>query len=381
MKNKIFLHEPTKLKNNYQLIKNELIKNNLVIGNNIGNFRNEIININKAKFCSLVSSGTAALHLSLFCNQLDENCEVLLPAISFIASLNAILYTKANPIFIDVDTNLNLNIQDLCDFLEKNTFQDKKNRCINKKTKKHIKCILLIHVFGNIVDYSKVLNISRKKNISIVEDAAESFGSYVKIKNKKFFSGSFGRFACFSFNGNKIISSAGGGAVLSNLKKDQSTIDHYSNQAKSNSITFQHNDIGFNYRLSNIHATIGFNQARSFRSILSKKKLIFENYNKYLDKNLFKTIKYDTGANYWLIVIKIFKEINTVKLTNYMNLKNIEIRPVWYPLHLQKYTNKYQKYNLKNASSVYKKYICLPSSTSLTESKIKFICNSLKDYF
>ena len=166
MKNKIFLHEPTKLKNNYQLIKNELIKNNLVIGNNIGNFRNEIININKAKFCSLVSSGTAALHLSLFCNQLDENCEVLLPAISFIASLNAILYTKANPIFIDVDTNLNLNIQDLCDFLEKNTFQDKKNRCINKKTKKHIKCILLIHVFGNIVDYSKVLNISRKKYFS-----------------------------------------------------------------------------------------------------------------------------------------------------------------------------------------------------------------------
>jgi perosamine synthetase len=381
MKNKIYLHEPAKLSINDNLIQKEIKRNNLVIGNNLDNFRNKIVQINKSKFCSLVSSGTAALHLSLFCNQLDENCEVLLPAISFIASLNAILYTKAKPIFFDVDSNLNLKFIDICNFLEKNTFQDRNNRCINSKTKKHIKCILLIHVFGNIIDYSHLLKISKKKNISIIEDAAESFGSYVKIKNKKFYSGSFGRFACFSFNGNKIITSAGGGAVLSNSKKDQQLIDYYSNQAKANPFTFQHNDIGFNYRLSNIHATLGFNQASSFYDIITKKRIIYDKYKKYIDKDLFEIIKYDEGANYWLIVIKIFKEIDTLKLTKHMSFKNIEIRPVWFPLHLQKYAKKYQKYKIKNANKVHKKYICLPSSISLTESKIKYICKTLRDYF
>lgn len=380
--NKIFfLHEPYKKKSTGKLIQKEINKNDLVIGRNIKNFENKILSINQAKYCSLVSSGTAALHLSLICNNVHKNCEVLMPSISFIASLNSILYTGAKPVFFDIDDNLNIKLDDVYDFLHYNTYQDDNNDCINIKSKKKIACIMLIHVFGNIIDYSQLVDIAKRKNIKIVEDAAEAFGSYVKVKNKRFYPGSFGSLASLSFNGNKIITSAGGGAIISKNKKDKLKIDYYSSQSKSDNLTFKHNDMGFNYRMSNIQATIGYDQAVSFKEILRKKKYIYQSYLKHLDKNLFDTIKYDIGSNYWLVVIKILKKINIINLTNYMSSRNIEVRPVWYPLHLQKYTKKFEKYKLVNAKQIHKKYLCLPSSYCLSEKNIKYICDCLRGFY
>lgn len=381
MTKKIFLHEPLILDETSYLLRKELKKNDLVIGKYLKKFENKINLINRSKYCTLVSSGTAALHLVFNQLRIDKNYEVMLPSISFIASLNSILYTGASPIFFDVDENLNLKIEDILHFLEKETFQDKFNNCVNKKTKNKIKCLLLIHVFGNIINYSKIIQVANKKNIQIIEDAAESFGSYALIKNKRYYSGSIGKYACFSFNGNKIITSAGGGAIISKKKSDKKSFEYFSNQAKSNALLFKHSDIGFNYRLSNIQATIGYKQTLSLQKIIEKKKLIFKLYLKYLDQSLFKTIKYDIGSNYWLIVISISRRTNILKLINFMSSKNIEVRPVWFPLHKQPYSKHFQKFNLINASNIHRNYLCLPSSASLSELKIKYICKSLKDYF
>ena len=195
----ILLHEPT-LKGNEKKYLSECINTNWIStsGKFINLFEKEICKYTKSKHVVLVNSGTSALHISLLLSNIKSGDEVIVPTVSFIAPINAVNYCKASPIFIDVDDYLNIDIKKVISFLENETIT-KNNLTYNKKTKKKISAIIVVHVFGNLVNLKPLINICKKKKIDLIEDAAESFGSYYKNSQKIKHAGTIGKFGCLSF--------------------------------------------------------------------------------------------------------------------------------------------------------------------------------------
>ena len=235
---------------------------------------------------------------------------------------------------------------------------------------------MIVHVWGNAVDIDDLYNICSKKNIKIIEDASESLGSYyTKGKFKGKHAGTVGDIGCISFNGNKIVTSGGGGMLITNKKKYSIKAHYYSTQSKNDPIWFIHNDIGYNYRITNIHAAIGLGQIEKINLLIKKKKLI----NNYYRKNIINpNVELVNNPNYafnnnWLNVIKIIN-INKKKLKliikKFLN-SNIEVRPVWRLNHKQKKNKNYIYYDIKKSLIVEKQCLCIPSSTNLTKNDLK----------
>ena len=190
--------------------------------------------------------------------------EIIVPSITFIASINVIKYCDANPVFMDVDEFCNIDLIKTSEFILKETFY-KNGHTYNKRTNRRISSILIVHTFGNVANINdEFLRLCKKRSITIIEDAAESLGSYY-LKNKKYHAGTIGLLGSISFNGNKIITSAGGGAVLTKNKNLKKKVLYLANQAKDNDLHFIHNEIGYNFRLSNIHAAIGLAQIENLK--------------------------------------------------------------------------------------------------------------------
>lgn len=380
----IYLHEPFTSKKEEKNI-NKCLKLNQIssIGFFIKKFEKQICLTTNAKFAVACSSGTSALHIALKVAGVDQNCEVIVPTITFIATVNAIKYNLASPIFMDNDDYYNIDENKTLDFLKKETYQ-KNKKCINKKTSKQIKAIIVTHMYGNASNFQKIYNVCKKKNIKIIEDSAESLGSFYskgKFKNKH--TGGIGDIGCFSFNGNKIITTGNGGALITNNKLYEKKIRYYINQSKENSIEYIHNEVGYNYRMTNLSAAIGLAQLSRLKEIMKKKKKIF---NDYLNKLLFNQSFYinPTPAyaknNNWLIICRIKKDgnINLIKkIIKIFKNNKIEIRPIWKPCHLQKEFKKHQRYKLNNALKLYHSSFCLPSGFALNKNKIKKIVKTL----
>ena len=243
-------------------------------GKLINEFENKLSKFTGSKYCVAVSSGTSALHLALLSLGIKENEEIIIPTITFIAPVNAINYIGAKPIFMDVDNFLNIDSSKVIDFLE-NKIYLRKGNAYNKKTKKRVRAIITVHVFGNPANIEKINKICRMKNIDCIEDAAEGLGSYyVKGKYKGKHVGSIGKVGCISFNGNKIITTGAGGAIITDSKKIYSKIKYLSTQAKDDDIKYIHNEVGYNYRMPNILAALGITQLGSIKSNLLKKRKI-----------------------------------------------------------------------------------------------------------
>ena len=205
----------------------------------------------------------------------------------------------------------------------------------------------------------------KKKKINIIEDAAESLGSFYIKKNKKYHSGTLGTVGSISFNGNKIITSAGGGVVLTNNKECSKKISYWSNQARDDKIDFIHKEVGYNYRLSNIHAAIGFAQ--------------IEKINKINGLSIMSTPSYSL-SNYWINILKVEKKYKFSKkeILNKLIKQGIQARPIWLPNHLQKPYRANQTYKISMANKIYNTYICLPSSSFLKEKEINRIVRVIK---
>lgn len=322
------------------------------------------------------NSGTSALHISLILSGVGHDDEVIVPSISFIATVNVVLYCGANPIFMDCDESLCVDIDKLLDFLRYNTYSIKKNT-YNKKTKKRISAIIPVHVWGNAVDLEKLLSICKMRNIAILEDASESFGTkYIngKIKNK--YTGTVGKIGCISFNGNKIITTGGGGMILTNDKKIAKRARYLIDQAKDDSFNYIHNDIGYNFRLTNIQAAIGIAQLEKFEEFIKKKIMIHNFYKKNITTSgltISKTPGYSLN-NYWLNILKLDLKILGKKIFKKIIKKlkknKIDVRPVWHPNHLQKKFKSFQKYKIFNANKIVNSSICLPSSVNLKKTEL-----------
>ena len=381
----ILLHEPTLIGNEKKYL-NDCIKTNWIStsGKYIDLFEKEIRNYTGSKYVVAVNSGTSALHISLLLSNVKPKDEVIVPTVSFIASINSIKYCKANPIFMDVDNHLNIDVKKTISFLKNETFF-RKNSTYNKKTKKKISALMVVHIFGNLVNLKPLKDICKERNIDIIEDAAESFGSYYK-KAKIKHAGTIGKFGCISFNGNKVVTCGGGGAILTQKKKLAEKARYLVSQAKDDSIKFIHNDIGYNYKITNLHAAVGLSQIEKLNKILEKKEKIHKFYQKEIMKvngiSIIEPPKY-CKANNWINLIKIQKQKykkNINQLIKIFHKNKIQVRPVWFLNHLQKPYRNYQRYNIDNAKKLINNILCLPSSTSLKSSQIEKIVSILRKY-
>ena len=366
-KQKHHLHEPLFFGNEIKYLK-KTITTNLVssIGLFVKKFEDQITKFTKSKYTISVVNGTEALHLSLVACGVNSNDEVLVPAITFAGTANAIIYSGAIPHFVDSEfETLGIDPLKLEKYLEKITIK-KGKFYFNKKTKRKIRAIIPVHVFGNICQIDRISKIAKKYNLLVIEDAAEALGSFFKNKH----AGTFGLVGCFSFNGNKIMTTGGGGAIITNNKLLAKKIKHLSTTAKINHRwEYIHDAVGYNFRMSNLNAALGSAQIENLNKFLKSKKKLFQRYCKeFLKVNNIRLIMNPefSKSNNWLNTIFI-KNSSIKKRNKVLSLaqKNqIFLRPVWKPLHTLKHLNKMPRMNLDVAIKIYKSCINLPSSAS-----------------
>ena len=368
-----FLHEPSMGKKETKYV-SETIKNNFVStkGIYVQKFEKKIKNYTKANHVTSTINGTQAIFIALKALGIKHNEEVLVPALTFVGTVNAISYLGAEPHFIDSNIkDFGIDCRKLENYLKKKVIF-KKNKSINKKTGRAIRAIIPVHVFGHPCDIEYILRLAKKYKLKIVEDAAECLGSFYKNKHL----GTFGDAGCLSFNGNKIITTGGGGAVLSKNKNLNEKIRHLISTAKvQHKWEYIHNEVGYNLRLPSLNAALGLAQISKINFFLKQKRKLFFKYNNIFDKiggvKLFKENKF-SKSNYWLqTLILDYKNIHLKnKLLKSGYSRKIFMRPAWKLIsELSPYKNK-QRMNLNGAKDIYKRVINLPSSQKLMN-KIK----------
>lgn len=373
------LSVPNLAGNEWKYIK-ECLDTNWVssVGEFVNKFETAVAAYTGATYAISTVNGTAALHISLLLSDVVPGNYVIVPNITFIASVNAIKYVGAEPILIDIDPNTWQ--MDLClleFFLQENTYiKDKK--CIHKTTNKIIKAIMPVHVLGNMCDMDKLVAIAREFHLIIVEDASESLGSFYKNQH----SGTFGEFGCISFNGNKIITTGGGGMILTNNEKLAKRAKHLTTQAKSDPFEYQHDEVGYNYRLVNVLAAIGLAQMELLPSFLKRKNEISSLYVAELKSIVglsFQKISECVSPNNWLCTITCEDKND---LTEYLLKHSIQVRPLWIPMNqLEMFKNHMYISNSDVSNTIYKKSISIPSSTGITNEKLLFVINKIQHFY
>lgn len=354
-------------------------------GKDVKKFEKQICKKVKARYAIALNSGTSAIHLALAASKVTNGDEVMVQSLTYVATINPILYLGASPIFFDVDDRFNMKIDDVIEFLKVKTFFSK-NNCINRKTKKIIKAIIITHLWGSTQNLVRLKKICKERNIAIIEDAAEAFGTRIRYGKKLINAGCQANLGCYSFNGNKIITTGSGGAVVTNNKKYYDYINYLATQSKNNSFSYLHDEIGFNYKLNNLLSCLGISQLKKLELFIKKKKNIHKQYinefKNFNGVNIFQPSQ-NILSNYWFN-IATFKKIDKIRLKKLKNfcLKNkIEIRQVWRPAHKQKYLNKYQTYKITNSIKLYNNSICLPSSLKLNIKDLNFISKKIKFFY
>lgn len=371
-KNVLELHEPFFV-NQEKTFLSKAISKKIVSthGNYTDEFEKKLSKFTKLKYSIATNSGTSAIHLALIALGLKKNDEVLIPNLNYIASANSVIYLGAFPHFIDTNENSpSINIKKLEFYLKKNV-KVKKNECINIKTKRKIHSIITTHIFGHIEEINELTTLARKFNLKLIEDASEALGSFYKKKH----AGSFGDLGVVSFNGNKIITTGGGGAVITNSLKLSNKIKKLATICRrKNTIEYDYTDLGYNYRMPSINAALGLAQLNSLKLFLKTKKVIFEKYKEIsVNFNEFNLIKepLNCKSNYWLqgIILKKNSMKYRNEIINFMNKNGIKSRPVWKLMHKITYLKKYQRGDLSNSIKLEKKIINLPSGIGLIYDK------------
>ncbi len=368
-KKKLELHTPYFESIDYKCIK-ESIDSTLVstqAGKFIKKFTSKIKLITKSKFILLVNSGSSGIYLGLRCLDIKKNDEVLLPTLNYIANVNAIKSLNAIPHFIDSESSsLGIDIKKLKSYLKKN-FRKKKNKTINVKTGNTVSCLVATHIFGLSCNMIELLKLCKYYNLKLIEDASESLGS--KYYNKHL--GTYGHIGILSFNGNKIITTGAGGALITNNSKIFKKAEHLSQNAKiSHKWKYEYNDLGYNFKMPNLNAALGFAQITRLKRYINNKKKLFKIYEKiFLNNELFDLLKppKNFSWNYWLITI-LLKSKDTKsrnKFINMLNKNQINARPIWQLNHKISIYKNCPKMNLSNAEKLEKRIISLPSSAHL----------------
>lgn len=349
--------------NDIFVVSKEIRENNVALGNCIKKFENQISKITGSKNIILVSNGTLGLFATLISEKIHSNHEILVPTLNYIASTNAILACKGIPHFVDSSKDdLGVDFKKLDDYLKKIT-TIKKNFTINKKTKRTIKAIMITHVFGHPNNMTEAIKICKKYKLKLIEDASEALGSTYKNKHV----GTYGDYGVISFNGNKIITSGGGGAIFVKKKSDflklKKIID---NGKKFDKFNFLHESFGLNLRLPNLNASLGYSQILKLKKKISQRRKLYKIYSKYSQKG-FNIMNEPTHAksNFWLQTIKLNNQKEKNYLLNFLYNNKIQARSIWKPNHLFSHLKKFPKMNLDNSLKIYNTTINIPSSLNV----------------
>jgi len=324
------LHEPRFFGNEKKYV-NEAIDSTFVssVGKYVTQFEEMVAQFVGSKYAIATSNGTSALHIGLKLVGVDEESEVITQPLTFIATANAIAYCNAQPIFIDVDRDtLGLSAEKLEDFLKIETFINEKNECINKTTNRVIKACVPMHTFGHPCNIEEIVEVCDRYNITVVEDSAESLGSYYRGKH----TGSFGKVGVFSFNGNKIITTGGGGMIVTDDEALAKQAKHITTTAKVPHLyEYIHDEIGYNYRLTNLSAALGVAQMENLLIFIKKQRELAESYKEFF-KNLdldFILEPKESISNYWLNGVILKDRETRDKFLKYTNDKGVMTRSIW----------------------------------------------------
>ncbi len=380
MVNFISLCNPNLNGNEWKYVK-ECLDTNWVssAGTYVDLFEKKIAEYTGAKYAIACVNGTSALQVSLRLAGVKQGDEVIAPTLTFIAPINAIAYNGADPVFMDADEFYNLDSKKTIQFIENKT-EYRGGFTYNKSSGKRISAIVPVHIWGNACWLDDLIEVCKVRNIAIVEDASESLGTMYnmgKLRGKH--TGTIGKLGCLSFNGNKIITTGGGGMILTDDEELAQKAKYLTTQAKDNEITYIHNEIGYNFRLTNIQAALGVAQLEQLSNFIRRKKEIYTIYTSIFKDSEFKiagTPQYANNNN-WLSLLQITNGIATNNHIKKLSNAHIQARPIWHLNHLQKIYIGCQNYKITKAPLLLNNSLCLPSSVSLKNEDIRKVCSIL----
>lgn len=348
------------------------------LGANVDGFEKELSEYVGSKTGAALASGTAAIHMALKAVGVKKGDKVFCSSLTFAASCNPIIYEGGIPVFIDSEPESH-NMSPVA--LEKafKAYEEKGEMP---------KAVIVVNLYGQSADMDKIIEICKKYNVPIIEDAAESLGATYKGKH----SGTFGDYGIYSFNGNKIITTSGGGMLVSNNEEGIAKVRFWSTQARDKARHYEHTELGYNYRMSNIVAGIGRGQLRVLEERIAKKKEIFETYTEAFkeieDIEMMPVCEYGE-PNYWLTTITLSENSKVKPLDIILDLEkeNIESRPIWKPMHIQPYYKEYEFYShndeeeISVSEDIFNRGVCLPSDTKMTKEEQERVIEIIKNLF
>ena len=348
------------------------------LGPNVNNFEKEVAEYVGVKHAAALVSGTSAIHLAVKLLDIKQGDLVFCSSLTFAASCNPIIYEGAEPVFIDSEYN-SLNMSPVA---LKKAFE------YYSEMGRLPKAVIVVHLYGQAANMDEIMNICNKYNVPVIEDAAESLGATYKGKQ----TGTFGKYAIFSFNGNKIITTSGGGMLVSNDEEAIKKARFWSTQSRDNERYYQHTELGYNYRMSNVVAGVGRGQIRVLDERIEKKKYIYEYYKeafKDIDEIEMENICDYGEPNYWLSIGILSPESRVKPLDIILLLENgnIESRHIWKPMHMQPFYEKYNFFSsysyhgISVAEDIFNRGICLPSDTKMTDEDLDRVISIVRGVF
>jgi UDP-N-acetylbacillosamine transaminase len=360
---RIFLSPPHMSGKEQQYIA-EVFESNYIapLGAFVNRFEKSIKTYTGVEYALALSSATAGLHLALRVLGIGKDDYVLASSFTFIGSVNAILYQNAKPIFVDSDESWNLS-----PLLLKQAI---------KEAPKKPKALIITHLYGQVCKLDEIVEICKEEGIYLIEDAAESLGASYKDKQ----SGTFGDMAVYSFNGNKILTTSGGGMLVSNNETWIEKAKFLSTQAKEDFLHYEHKEVGYNYRMSNVLAAIGVAQMEVLDKRVNRRREIFKRYEKELSsiaEITFMPAISGSRGNRWLTTL-CFEKINPQNVIDALEDENIESRPLWKPMHLQPLFKDAMVIEDGTSQRLFETGICLPSGSSMSNEDVMRVCTIIK---
>jgi perosamine synthetase len=351
-------------------------------GEFVNRFENMVAEYTGAKYGVACMNGTVGLHIAQILCGVTADDHVIAPNITFIATLNAIKYTGASPILIDVNPlDYQMDLELLETFLNENAVQksdENGNYFVLNSTNKRIKAIMPVHVLGNMGNLDKLQQIATKFKLEIIEDSTESLGSFYKGKH----SGTFGKMGIFSFNGNKIISTGGGGVIVTDDEVLAKKAKHLTTQAKVSQMEYIHDEIGYNYRLVNVLAAIGVAQMEEFPNLLENKRKMDAFYRNELngvEDIAFQEVSNVVQANCWLFTFKTGK---MRELLTFLNENGVQSRPFWMPMNkLPMFKDDIYVSKSNQSEVIYSQCISIPSSAGITQKEMQYVVTKIKEFY
>lgn len=347
------------------------------VGSYVTQFENMVAEYAGCKYGVATSNGTSALHIALMLAGVERGDLVITPNVTFIATVNSIRYTGADPVLVDVDpSNWQMDTDLLKEWLSAETTVNAKGECVHTKSGRVVRAIMPVHVLGNMGDVDKLLQVAGEFGLAVVEDSTEALGSYYKGRH----AGSFGLLGCFSFNGNKIITTGGGGVIVTNNEELAKKAKHLTTQAKSDAFEYIHDEVGYNYRLVNVLAAMGVAQMELLPSFVQRKKEVDAYYRKQftgLADIRFQEVSADVDPNCWLFT---FRSKHQKELLRVLNERKLQSRPFWVPMNQLRMFEKdiyVTKSDLSN--EIYQECLSIPCSTNISQEELDRVVQAVKE--